>query len=347
MDNLAHTLAGAALAESGLKRRTSLGMATLLIGANLPDLDVLALLTGSGLSFRRGWTHGVLAIAVLPMLLAGAMVVWDRVVRRRGGREPASPVRPRQLLLLAFVGVLSHPVLDWLNTYGMRWLMPFDGRWFYGDALFIVDPWLWLILGAGVLIARRWGSPRAGLAGVMVATIYAGLMVGTAVLGERLVEDGVRAEGVSPDVVMVGPVLLNPNRRQVVLRQGFRYYTGTLTWLPRPRLVVDERVVDANWDHPAAMRAAELPQARNFLTWARLPFFVVAEQADGYTVRIDDMRYSDGTSPSWAAVEVEVSRSAMPAPDPAVASNDSSAAVPIDGPLAGRGYTFPVEALIR
>ena len=46
--------------------------------------------------------------------------------------------------------MLTHPALDWLNNYGMRWLMPFDGRWFYGDALFIIDPWVWLVLG-GVL----------------------------------------------------------------------------------------------------------------------------------------------------------------------------------------------------
>ena len=33
--------------------------------------------------------------------------------------------------------------------------MPFDGTWFYGDSLFIVDPWLWLLLGTGWLIGRR------------------------------------------------------------------------------------------------------------------------------------------------------------------------------------------------
>ena len=54
MDNVCHTLVGAALAESGLGRRTSLGFATLLIGANLPDLDVLAYLVfvvGAALMF--------------------------------------------------------------------------------------------------------------------------------------------------------------------------------------------------------------------------------------------------------------------------------------------------------
>ena len=35
--------------------------------------------------------------------------------------------------------MLGQPLLDWLNTYGVRFLMPFDGTWFYGDALFIID----------------------------------------------------------------------------------------------------------------------------------------------------------------------------------------------------------------
>ena len=33
--------------------------------------------------------------------------------------------------------------------------MPFSSRWFYGDTLFIIDVWLWLILGLGIYAARR------------------------------------------------------------------------------------------------------------------------------------------------------------------------------------------------
>jgi inner membrane protein len=61
---------------------------------------------------------------------------------------------------LAYIGVLSHPFLDWLNTYGVRVLMPFDGRWLYGDTLFILDPWLWLLMAASVVFvhSRAWFS---------------------------------------------------------------------------------------------------------------------------------------------------------------------------------------------
>ena len=71
MDNLCHTLVGAALGEAGLKRRTPLAMATLLVGANLPDVDAVTYVyadSPTSFAFRRGWTHGVLAMAVLPIL---------------------------------------------------------------------------------------------------------------------------------------------------------------------------------------------------------------------------------------------------------------------------------------
>jgi inner membrane protein len=157
MDPLAHTLFGAALAEAGLKRASRYAGAALVIGANLPDIDVVAHLFGgdTALYARRGWSHGVLALAVLPLVLTAALLLWQRWFG--GGRGGAPPVRPRALLAVACLGVWSHPLLDWMNTYGVRLLMPFDDRWFYGDALFIVDPWLWLLLAAGVVLAHSNG----------------------------------------------------------------------------------------------------------------------------------------------------------------------------------------------
>jgi inner membrane protein len=159
LDPIAHTFAGAALAVSGLRRKTPLATATLLIGANAPDVDVVAAFGApfQELAFRRGWTHGVLALAVLPFLVAAHVLLFDRYVRRKA-RPSAERARPGPVLTLAALAVLTHPILDWLNNYGLRWLMPFDGRWFYGDAVFIIDPWLWLGLGGVAFLAysRRW-----------------------------------------------------------------------------------------------------------------------------------------------------------------------------------------------
>ena len=160
MDPLAHTLFGATMAEAGLKRKTALATATLIIGANIPDVDALAMLVSDdyALLVRRGWTHGILALLLWPFLLTGMMLGIDRLIEKRmhriGKKREGPPMRPLVLLGIAFLGVWSHPFLDWLNTYGVRLLMPFDDSWFYGDTLFIIDPWFWLLAGAGVVLAR-------------------------------------------------------------------------------------------------------------------------------------------------------------------------------------------------
>jgi inner membrane protein len=147
MDPVTHTLTGAVLSRAGLNRTTPLATATLVVAANAPDIDIVAAVQGSyaSLALRRGLTHGPIALLLLPALIAAAVVTYDRVWRRRRQAD-AQPVRPLPILLLALIGVLTHPLLDWMNTYGIRLLMPFSDRWFYGDALFIIDPWVWLIL---------------------------------------------------------------------------------------------------------------------------------------------------------------------------------------------------------
>src|SRR5687767_2156807 len=119
MDNVCHTLVGAALAETGLKHRTRYGAAALMIAANIPDVDVLVFATDTpSMSFRRGWTHGLLAQALLPLALAGAFLLWDRW--RAGSRKPAAESRKPEagsrqararflwLLALSYLGVYSH-----------------------------------------------------------------------------------------------------------------------------------------------------------------------------------------------------------------------------------------------
>ncbi|AXJ00323.1 inner membrane protein [Cyclonatronum proteinivorum] len=172
MDPLAHTLFGASMAEAGLKRKTALATTTLIIGANIPDVDAVAMFVSAdyALLVRRGWTHGILALLFWPFLLTAFMLWADHLLQkwrvRKGKQRSGPPMHKGWLLGVAFLGVWSHPLLDWLNTYGIRLLMPFDGTWFYGDTLFIIDPWFWLLTGAGVVLARS--ESRLGLAGWIV-----------------------------------------------------------------------------------------------------------------------------------------------------------------------------------
>jgi inner membrane protein len=161
VDPVTHTLTGAALSRAGLNRATPLATATLVLAANVPDIDIVVSVSGSyaALAHRRGVTHGPIALLLLPLLVTGLVLAYDRWWRRR--RQADRPAaRPRPVLVLAFLGTLTHPVLDWMNTYGIRLLMPFTDRWFYGDALFIIDPWVWLLLAAPLV--GVYGSTRRG-----------------------------------------------------------------------------------------------------------------------------------------------------------------------------------------
>jgi inner membrane protein len=157
MENIAHTFFGLALAKAGLERSTPMATAALVISSNLPDIDVLTRVVGdqfSGLEHHRGITHSLIGLVPLSALLALSMIGADRLWRLR--RDPfARPASPSRLFLLAYLGGLGHILLDFTNSYGVRPLLPFSDRWFYGDLIFIVDPWIWLILGFGLVLSAR------------------------------------------------------------------------------------------------------------------------------------------------------------------------------------------------
>jgi inner membrane protein len=311
LDNLCHTLAGAALGEAGLKHRTTLGMGTLLIASNLPDIDVLVFATDTlPMYFRRGWTHGVLSMVVLPAVFAGVMLGWDRLTR---GRHPTrAPANLAGLLLLSYLGNWLHVFMDFLNSYGVRLLMPFSQRWFYGDALYIVDPFLYTFFGGAILIGRWWWKredprrPRAARAGLVLAATYVTLMVASNLWARSEVAYEMERAGEPGRRFMVTPVFANPLRREVFVDMGDRYEKGFLWFEPAPRFRPAGYGVNTNLGDPLAQKAAATDLGRQFLTWSRFPFFVI-DPAARSRVYLSDYRYSNPSARgNWSSVEIDV-----------------------------------------
>ena len=301
MDNLAHALAGAALGHSGLKRHTGLGVATLVIAANLPDLDAASALVGRSLAWRRGWTHGPIGLLLLPIVLALAMSAFDRWQARRGTRPAArAPVRIRWLLALGYIGILSHSLLDLVNTYGVRLLMPFSKRWFYGDALFIIDIWVWLALAIGLQASRQ--RERSGTAAiatpallaVAAVAIYAVAMAAASAAAERFAARQIVARGLpSPVTVVASPVPIDPLRRRIIFHTGDAIGFGELRWTPSPALALESTLIPTNMADPAIARAAARDQrVADFLYWSRLPFADIRHGPEVTQVTIGDARYN-------------------------------------------------------
>ncbi|MCC7124051.1 MAG: metal-dependent hydrolase [Acidobacteria bacterium] len=316
MDNLCHTLAGAALGRAGLADRTRYGMATLLVAANLPDIDVAVFLTDTlPMSFRRGWTHGILAQIALPMLLAGVMLLiarW-RPPRVQAGASPPPPARFSQLLLLSFVGLYSHILLDWLNSYGVRLLMPFSNRWFYGDALYIVDPWMWLVLGAGVIAAGRRRARRHPQArrparmALAVVGVYCLAMLVSNAWARNTVQTALTRAGQPEARFMVTPVVVNPFRREVIIDTGRRYEKGDLWFEPAPHFRPGGYGVDIGLDTPAGAAVRQQPRAQAYLRWSRFPFLVPDNTTAPPRHILNDYRYSDSFGRvGWAGMALTI-----------------------------------------
>jgi inner membrane protein len=260
------------------------------------------------MSFRRGWTHGVLALAVLPAIFAGIMLVCSRFTG-------SARANLKGLLLLSYVATWLHVFMDWLNSYGVRLLMPFSNRWFYGDALYIVDPILYAVFGTALV----WSRFRAGRShraptrparlGVAVAAVYMMVMLLSNSWARMEVRRGLDRAGSPPETrFMVTPVFGNPLRREVIVDTGDRYEKGLLWFEPRPHFRPTGYGIDVRASDPAAQRAAQTPRFQAYLKWSRFPFFIIDRTADGGRVHINDFRYAAGVGGrlGWSVVSTEI-----------------------------------------
>ena len=258
----------------------------------------------------------MLALAILPFVLTGLLLLLHSWVRRAARMPTSSIVNPRQLLLLSFIAILSHPILDFLNSYGVRWLMPFSARWFYGDTLFIVDPWVWLALALGVYVSRRrerfqLPSPTRPARLALAATIvYLGAMAFSSVTAARMVADEVSSLSGKPVLAtMAGPVLLQPFMREFVTQQETEYRVGTFRWLERPHVNRAEVLTFPRGlpAHPAILPATRSLLGRRFLGWARFPTFEIEQvSSTQYLVHVIDLRYARGPGDRFGAVSIPV-----------------------------------------
>lgn len=159
MENLAHSLVGLATAKAGLERLSPGATALCIVAANAPDADVVTTLWGRWvyLHHHRGITHSIIGTLALGLMLPLLFYGGERIIALLRGKPPSFKLRG--LLIASLATIATHPVLDWTNNYGVRPLLPWSGRWYYGDLVFIVDPWIWMVLGgACFLLTSRGGG---------------------------------------------------------------------------------------------------------------------------------------------------------------------------------------------
>lgn len=171
MDNLTHTLVGLVAAKAGLERASAYATTVCVVAANAPDADILAAAKGRWfyLENHRGITHSIVGVVALAIAIPLAFYLIEKLFARWRGTE--TKIRLRGLLLASFVASATHPVLDWTNNYGVRPFLPWSGKWYYGDLVFIVDPYIWLVLGGAAMLATATNIWRTSLWSVLAVVL--------------------------------------------------------------------------------------------------------------------------------------------------------------------------------
>lgn len=297
MDNLTHSLVGALIGQMGLKRKTGLAMPTLIIAANIPDIDAVATLLGGHqhLAIRRGITHGPIAMLLLPVVLWGIMLWFDRWQAKRGKRpDKRLPVHKGWLLALAYIGCLSHPLFDWFNSYGIRLLEPFSSQWFYGDTLFIIDPWLWAALIGGIWLSRRrerTGSLKFNRAAVVAALLIGGYITANNAVSaraEQITTQAVKRDlNLVPKLVVANPVPIQFWKREMLWRDDIHFGQGI--YVAPDKVTLTGKVDVHNASQPLSVESDK--DATAFLFWARMPVVSVRGEGNARELAISDQRF--------------------------------------------------------
>lgn len=214
MDNLTHSLIGLAAAKAGLEKLSPGATTLCILAANAPDSDIVVLLFSGRWAFlqhHRGITHSIVGTLALALALPLIFYLGDRLIARVRRRGPT--LKLRGLLIASLLVTATHPIMDWTNNYGMRFLLPWSPRWFYGDFVFIIDPFIWLVLGGAAFLLTA--KTRKHIFVWVVISLVPSLIVFVGRAGTLTTEMSLRLLWIAALIVLV-----TLYRRKIVARHG-------------------------------------------------------------------------------------------------------------------------------
>jgi inner membrane protein len=273
--------------------------AMMVVAANFPDIDIVSWAGGTltYLEFHRGIAHSLVAAPLLALI---AMLVF----RSRSWQSYAA----------CLVGVMSHLMLDWTNTYGIRMLLPFSSRWLHLDITDVVDPWILLafllavgapalagLVGSEIGAKKSSGAKRAWASFALVFLLaYEGGRFAAhdrvlSVMGARLY-NGKQATRLSAI----------PNRWTPVQWRGVAEGDGYVVTVPVD-LNTEFDPTEGRIDYTSPPNEAAL-KTRPFEVFNRfnqLPFWKIERLPDGAAeVQLIDLRFGTPEHPGFAATAI-------------------------------------------
>jgi inner membrane protein len=264
----------------------------------MPDIDIFfGHAPWDPLAIHRGFTHSLLGgVLVMPPILAGLLWLLDRWQRRRGAQfKSGLPMRFGWLVLLAYLGTLTHPFLDLLTTYSVQLYSPLSSAWYHSDALFIIDVWVWLLLAIAIGISKRreqhgreWRRiPQAAIV-ILLAYIGANLAI------SQVAYAAVRSDDPRAKAIFASPPPVLFWKRDLVWRDDGLYcraaYDPLGNGYRRTRACAPSNMQD-QLVREAIRRD---PGLQKFLKWSVLPQADVSRGRCVVRVSIGDARYGEG-----------------------------------------------------
>ena len=311
MDNFTHSLAGWALGQTGLKTKSRKGLAALILGANMPDIDIFfQWVEWAPLAMHRGFTHGLVGgVLVLPSFVAGLLWLLDRWQVKRGKAfKSGLAMHFGWLVGLSYLGALTHPLLDLQTTYSVQLFSPFSNFWYHLDSLFIIDVWLWTLIAGSIAWSRwrekkglEWRRPVQGA--IVAALAYISFNLGLSQTATEAVQQRAPAATAifaSPPPVWFWQRSMSWREGKSIGRAEYKPFAGGL--MPSQPLQPD------GMDDPIVRAALARDRSlRKFLGWSILPMADVERGRCQAKVIIGDARYIDlGTRRSRLARETMV-----------------------------------------
>lgn len=325
MDNLTHTLTGIALGQAGLKRQTRFAFWALIIGSNVPDLDVVASIGGRAdyLKYHRGITHSLVGLTALAALTT--LVIYA-LGRRKTPRKHSPALNARRLFIICWIAAACHVFMDYTNAYGIRPFLPFSGRWVALDIMPIVGPYvlLVLVLGLGVPLVLRLASEEVGAkkqgsaAAVRKGAVFS-LCAILVIWGVRALAH-TRALGMlnandygqeAPQRAGAFPSAISPFDWTGVVETRSSYYILDVAALASGVDAYNAQPLPKPEPSRALSAAKNSRTAKIFLNFARFPLATAFPGEGGGTlVYIRDLRFASPDSSRWGFVaEIQLDKS--------------------------------------
>jgi inner membrane protein len=303
LEPITHFLTGAVLARAGFNRKTALATATMTLAAEAPDLDVFWGFKGPvvGFAHHRGFTHSFLGLILVSAVVTGFMyLIWR--LRGRKTNLPSLPPRWGLLFVFAYIAGVSHILLDYTNNYGVRPFWPFWEKWYSWDIVFIVEPALYIILIAGLVLPEIFSRHQRPLRGRRIATAALICVVTLYAVRDyehrqalRSVRGTQFAEGSrSPELPLGASVYPYPwtLTHWYTVAEMSDFFASTdidsrtgalnrslLEYYPKPP------------DTPQTLAAKQLYVGRVYLDWAQYPLITQSAEGENTTVHFKDLRF--------------------------------------------------------